>query len=203
MSLYATLNDIRENCSSIENIANGTDAQLTMWGSEAAIRINMWCGQSFDFEDQTVKTVYGSYHPSVFLPKRMHGAVAMTVTEHGGSPLAVPADDIEVQDGGLYFRYLPNNRELPSTQQLKFTITADWGYEVLPEEIVLAFYKITSRIALRDNIEDLRYHNSGFTSESWSDGYSYSLSDAELRSLIHPNDAVLLWNHQNTGRTAA
>lgn len=200
--LYATLSDIRTNCANIPAIANGTDPEVTMWGSEAAARINAWCGQSFDFEDQTTKTVYGSYHSTVWVPKRMSGDVAIEVSENAGSPEVVGADDLEITPGGLFFRYLPRNTAYPSTARLQYDITADWGYETLPEEIVFAFYKVTSRIALRDNQDDLRYQNSGFATENWSDGYSYSLSDPELRALIHPNDVALLWAHQHPGRTA-
>ncbi len=201
--MYATLQEIRDNCANIANVANGTDEQITMWGTEAFVRINLWCGMDFTFEDQVTKTTYGSYHPTIHLPKVVSGDVAVMVTPPGGTPEVVPDTDLEIEPNTYSFRYLPLNTAYPQTGQIKFEITADWGYETLPTEIKIAFYKITGRIALRDNEDDLRYHNSGFTSESWGDGYSYNISNAELRSLIHPNDVVLLWKHQHHGRVVS
>lgn len=71
---------------------------------------------------------------------------------------------------------------------------------LLPEEIKLAFTKVVQRLAIRDNVEDLRYHNSGFTTESFSDGYSYSLNDASLRYIITPSEMALLSEHVNEGQ---
>lgn len=83
------------------------------------------------------------------------------------------------------------------------TLNAAVDTPVLPEEIKIAFIKVTQRLALRDNEDDQRYHNAGFTNETWGDGYTYSLSNADLRALIHSNDAVLLWEHVHNGRTVS
>lgn len=71
---------------------------------------------------------------------------------------------------------------------------------IMPDEIITAFMRITQRIAIRDNSEDHRYHNSGYTNESFSDGYSYSLSNPDYRSLIAPNDEMLLNEWRNEGQ---
>ena len=327
MALYATIQEIKDNCSNVANIANGSDAKIRMWGSEAAVRINMFCHQNFAFEQQVTKRIATSYYPTVILPKPISGQLSVSQTPAGGLPTQVGVQDIEWEPYATTFRYLPRNVSMPQTSSLGLAITADWGYVdsqdtlvalaaknlraryeshrvstvyhvisdtvneilspapttldaallvlnelradynahvvntsvhlvagndlvtapiatdletaialaedikrkynnhlvdtaahkavdtnrvtvsldnlVMPEEIKIAFYKITSRIAIRDNPDDLRYHNSGFASESWSDGYSYNLSNAELRALIHPNDVVLLWEHINHGRVVS
>lgn len=327
MPLYATHSEIRENCANIETIQSATEAQLNIWGTEAFVRINLWCGQDFQYEVQAEKTTYGSYHPTIFLPKVMAGDAVINVTDQHGAQTLVPSTDIEHIPYSYSFRYLPLNQVLPPDDLIRFSVKADWGYvqskealvihfanevkskyeahrssgtyhvvydgvnvttspsatdlttalallnelrtdynahildttvhlaagtnavtaatatdaatalalaadlqkqfglhapdtalhpagdaskvlgstahRILPEEIKIAFYKVLGRIALRDNPDDLRYHNSGFTSETFGDGYSYNLSNAELRALIHPNDAALLWNHQHSGRTVA
>lgn len=72
---------------------------------------------------------------------------------------------------------------------------------ILPDDIMLAFTKVLQRIAIRSNAEDTRYHNSGFSSESFSDGYSYNI-DQGARHPIMPTEMALLSEYVNDGRVA-
>lgn len=70
---------------------------------------------------------------------------------------------------------------------------------ILPSAVRMAFMRITRRVAIRDNSDDHRYHNSGYLRESWSDGYSYDVSDPVLRSIIHPTETMLLSEYVHHG----
>lgn len=83
------------------------------------------------------------------------------------------------------------------------SVTRSVTNPIMPPEIVYTFIKVVQRIAIRDNDEDFRYQNSGYTNESFSDGYSYSLANGQLRNLIMPQDEAMLAEHCNDGVIAS
>lgn len=82
-----------------------------------------------------------------------------------------------------------------------YLTTLSTNNPTLPYNIKKAFIRLVQRLALRDDEEDNYIRNSGYTTETTGDNYSYSLADGTLRAVVRPEEFALLWPHQHSGRT--
>lgn len=323
MSLYATVDEIRENRPKSRTLFDATDEDILRWLTEACIEIDAHCEQDFVFEQQVTKRLAVTLHQDVKTPKIYQNVTKIEAAYPGGTPFSVDLDtEVELTDGTNDIRYIPRNTSTVDTSLLYLYVTADWGFpltelellinlanslkslytthiastdyhlaadstntiaaadatslasvytllnemktdltahvlsttfhseatvlslpanastqdtaltlalaiqdaydthvvntdahleadeavttistsiSLFPDRLKQVVYNVTQRVAIRDNHDDLRYHNAGFSQESWGDEYRYTMG-TDLRAYLSARDLSYLAPYVNYGK---
>lgn len=135
--------------------------------------INIFCGQSFDFELHTTKHVVGQNHNTLLLPRRIFNLYSTSIS--GTDDIST---EIEIFDSNWLAPI--NGTDIPGFIDIKrdimvptkyfrpgvtYFVTADWGWEYVPENIHLA-----AMMLINDYFcDDIMLHDHGVISSQMLD----------------------------------
>ena len=159
---YMSAGDIRILSRRVPIIVDAPLEELQFWMDEAKDVIDTFCGQSFDFEHQTTKTVRATTSTLVYLPKPLSGEVTISGENNGvlfstqkGTPINnnIPSVFIdlpievhsgnstkifELFPGSHVFGYYWNNQLYRSPAAKTLFVTGDWGYKLTELDLLIS-----------------------------------------------------------------
>jgi hypothetical protein len=127
------------------DLATKSNAEIYRKEQIARRIINVYCNQSFDFENAVTKIIYGKDAPHLFLPRRLFTLTSVKIDNTDDV-----TTDLEVYDDywlkptwvtNMKFVDIKRGITEPSYyfwEQYKYYVKGNWGWEDVPENIHLA-----------------------------------------------------------------
>lgn len=154
--VYTSPEAVREEFPDIVGIAAATNDEIRRKEKLSRFIINSFCGQSFDFEENGVKTIRAPEDSNFLkLPKRIYSLTSLVKqTDDLTGQIVIDSDFYLVSVGLGLDANIKADILQPSqffSKDARYVVTGNWGWEYVPEEIQTA-----SNILIRDYFTDDR-----------------------------------------------
>ena len=203
---YASFDDLRS-YSSLRIMQDADDDKLATWSAIAQGEIDQFCSRDFVFEAAVPKSFWVT-GPLIVLSKEVSSITyAETADQHGNveGPINVSTEFLVIPPGNrtIRFQRMTNATQPYPIPPKLVTITADWGLDPIPDDVVRVFKRIVERVGVRYHEDDIQQQHFPYAKQSDGDGYDYDLGNATLRNLLRPEDRAQLWKWVSHGRISA
>jgi hypothetical protein len=152
---YTSPQEVRDDFSELNSISNDE-----IYRKEKLARkiINTFCGQVFDYESGTTKTVVGKGSNHLYLPKRIYTLTqvnyddALTTQNDITSAVEVESDYFLRPTASLGFLDIKKDITFLRPffiEDVKYFIVGDWGWQSVPDQVQTA-----TRLLIRDYLDD-------------------------------------------------